>query len=106
MSVQQLLKVGLGPEEWLKLWESGFTHDHSQESDSTSGGHGHHEHEQEHEHEHGENEEHGHSTVSEVDNQGNMLIVDSYLFRNIHRCLSVSVAILRILSGSAVKGIL
>ena len=78
VSVQHLQMAGLGPEQWLKLWESGFTHDHSQESDSTSGGHSH------HHHEHGKHEDHCHSTISEIDNQGNMLKVDAYLLSNIH----------------------
>lgn len=75
MGEEELFKVGLGPEQWLMMWESGFTHEHSQQTDPSSGEHHH------HDHEHGE---HGHSTVEDIDKDGRSLKVDSYLFRNIH----------------------
>ena len=65
-------KVGLSGEEWLKMWESGFTHDNTQQSDDPEGHHRHHK------------EDFGHSTIEDVDSHGTKLKVDSYLFRNLN----------------------
>jgi len=65
-------KVGLSGEQWLKMWEGGFTHDHSQQTD-------HHHHD-----DHEDDMEHEHSSVEDVDSHGTKLKVDAYLFRNVY----------------------
>ena len=64
--------AGMEAEEWLKVWEGGFTHDHSHVPDSHS-----------HDHKH-EDEPHScNPTESEVDEKGNKLKVDKYLKNNL-----------------------
>ncbi len=69
----EALTVGLGPDQWLQMWDSGFTHDHSQQADSSSGEHRH----------HGQEEDQEHGTVNDVNKSGKVLKVDRYLFRHI-----------------------
>lgn len=76
-------KAGLGPEQWLKMWENDFRHEigHNMEDEVHSAvihqegcGHDHHQH---------DSEDHEHDTVTDEDQHGNKLKVDSFLFRNI-----------------------
>ena len=61
------VEVGAGPEQWLKKWEDGFSHDHSQQEDP---------------HSRQVSEHKGRSAVA--DSHGSVLKVDSYLYRNLH----------------------
>lgn len=64
-------KVGLDPEQWLKMWESGFEHKNQHtDGEGAHSGDSH-------------SEESCGEFVTELDKRGNKLKVDSILFRNI-----------------------
>ena len=80
---ENVTKAGLGAEEWLKMWEGGFTHDHSHVPDEQGGGGDEHHSHDHHGHEH-EDEPHScNPTESDVDEKGNELKVDKYLKNNL-----------------------
>ncbi len=75
-------KVGLGPDQWLKMWETDFADDPSCEHTDPADGEHHHSDAQE-----GAHEDHGqcNDTVDDVDDSGKPLKVDKYLIKNISR---------------------
>ncbi len=72
-------KAGLGAEEWLKMWEGGFTHDHSHVPDGSEDCHSH----EHHCHEHEEEPHSCNPTETELDEKGGKLKVDVYLKNNL-----------------------
>lgn len=73
---QVIVQAGLTAEEWVKMWDSGFSHDHAQETDH-QGDDGNH-----HHHDHGEEDSCHENDIEQI--SGFKLRVSSHLKRNFH----------------------